>query len=99
MRIKERADIKGLHPIFRGVLPYLERVCTQYEVDLVITCGLDGTHSAGSLHYYGRAIDIRIRDLTITQQENFFYEIQRELDLFFDVLLHKTHIHIEFNYA
>lgn len=95
MKIKENVILQGLHPIFRKVFVYLDKLYKQYGVELVITCGLDGEHSPGSKHYFGFAIDIRIRDFNDIEKQIVYKKIKNDLKLFFDVILHPTHIHIE----
>jgi len=42
-----------------------------YGLPLVITSADDGTHVHGSQHYQRKAIDIRSRDLSMAQQQDF----------------------------
>lgn len=62
---------------------------------LVITSGRDGEHSATSLHYEGRALDVRTRTLTGPQQEQVATALRTELGADWDVVIEKHHIHIE----
>lgn len=62
---------------------------------LVITSGRDGEHSATSLHYEGRALDVRTRTLTSVQQEEVAKALRTELGPDWDVVVEKNHIHIE----
>lgn len=95
MLLKSGVSIAGLHPCMRRALIVCERVFKAHGQEFVITSGLDGCHSAGSLHYYGFAIDAQTRHLKDDKERfNACEEIQMQLQGF-DVVLEKTHIHIE----
>lgn len=57
--IKESASLRGLQLLMRPVLIEAERIFGSFGLPCVVTSGLDGTHSAGSFHYYGYAVDLR----------------------------------------
>lgn len=105
MQIKPGASIVGLDIRMRPALLACEAVIPEYgkihntDIVFVITCGLDGTHSAGSLHYYGLAIDVRTRDLRALGVDiwTIVDELKRILGSSFNVVKHKTHIHIEYD--
>ena len=64
------------------------------ENELVVTSGTEGTHSPGSLHYLGLAVDLRLPDdrancLAIRN------ELANRLGADFDVVLEANHFHIE----
>ncbi len=69
--------------------------------ELVVTCGTNGVHSAGSLHYYGLAIDFRTKYFTKGVAEKVARELRKALGPKFDVIVHRTkfsnHIHVEFD--
>ena len=69
-----------------------------HQVELVLTSGNDGSHSSGSLHYGGNAIDIRIWNLpdSVTPEE-VRDQIAERLGENYDVVLESTHIHIEYD--
>lgn len=69
-----------------------------------ITALCDGNHMTGSKHYIGDAADIRTRDIPllpdntkITTISIWATMIQEKLGKDFDVIIHKTHIHAEFD--
>lgn len=95
MKIKEKASIAGLKPEMRIALREADSIYKSHDKELVITCGLNGEHSAGSLHYSGYAIDIRTHYFTTEELENVYESLVRRLGLFYDVVLESTHIHIE----
>lgn len=67
---------------------------------LIITCGTNGAHTAGSLHPYGYAIDIRTRDIAPDSLDTFYGVLRADLTPFgFSVVRHPTHCHIEYRAA
>ena len=62
----------------------------------VITSVVEGTHSRGSLHYVGYALDVRIRDRDADEVLMLVKKIRECLTDEYDVILEDTHIHIEF---
>jgi hypothetical protein len=97
MKIKRGATIAGLDIRMRPALVTADRIYTKYKKELVITSGLDGAHSAGSLHYYGLAIDIRTRYFRKKNRRAVYQELQSELPSWFKVVLEKNHIHIQYD--
>tara|TARA_Y100000310_G_C20690483_1_gene821854 strand:- start:1389 stop:1697 length:309 start_codon:yes stop_codon:yes gene_type:complete len=80
------------------ILPKLESIYHRYGHECVITSAVEGRHKEGSKHYEGLAIDIRIRFFNSQEQKNeVFLKIQAELGPDYDVVLHDTHIHIEYD--
>ena len=63
----------------------------------MVTSTTSGTHKSNSLHYKGLAIDLRTRDLTYKESLDFYLFLKRNLGKDYDVLLYKTHIHIEYD--
>lgn len=64
--------------------------------DVVITSAVDGRHSRNSLHYTGAAVDIRIREISVSIVGKIVQELKEALGHQFDVVLEEDHIHIEF---
>jgi len=68
--------------------------------EAVITAGLDGDHSAGSLHPYGLAIDLRTGheiNFTLDEKQKAVDLLREKLGIAFQVILHTTHIHVEYD--
>ena len=91
-------NIVGLEQIIRDQFDLIEKTCkiwngTDYEV--TVTSGKDGIHSKNSLHYVGRAIDIRTRDMKLPAYTA--RKLKIALGNNFDVILESDHIHIEFD--
>lgn len=62
----------------------------------IITSARDGKHMIGSLHYRGRAIDLRTRDLSPKKARRLTRELQTELGRLFDIVVEYDHIHLEY---
>ena len=61
MKIKSGATIAGLKiPMWR-VIVEASRIWEEHGQELVITSGLDGTHSPRSAHPFGYALDLRTK--------------------------------------
>ena len=97
MKLKEGADLRGLDVRMRPVLIAAEKVWNDYGQELVVTAGLDGAHSAGSLHYYGLALDFRINYFDNETVLKVVRDLKEDLPKPFDVILEKTHIHVEYD--
>jgi hypothetical protein len=66
--------------------------------DFVITCVTDShKENLESLHNFGMAFDMRTRQLEEWQKSQFAVELQALLGSEYDVVLEKTHIHVEFD--
>ena len=59
MKIKPGAVLAGLDIHMRPALIIADAVWKEYGQELMVTEGLGGEHSSGSLHYYGYAVDLR----------------------------------------
>ena len=64
---------------------------------VTITSVVDGVHSKGSLHYVGMAIDLRTRYFNREKQVEIRADLASKLTDEFDVVLEKSHIHVEFD--
>jgi hypothetical protein len=97
MKLKDGVVLAGLDTRMRPALIVCEDTYKDFGEELVITSGLEGCHSAGSLHYYGLAIDIRTRMFTLERKRDLADELQRRLGWAFTVVLESSHIHIEYD--
>lgn len=97
MKIKDGANIQGLDICMRPALIKADRIWKNLGQELVVTAGLDGSHSAGSLHYYGRALDFRTRYFSDATKRIAADQLRDGLGDDFDVIEHATHIHVEFD--
>ena len=88
----------GIQPEASHIIVVAHRVWQRYlRRDLTVTSITDGKHSANSLHYQGKAVDLRNRDLEDHQQEVAVQELRRHLGSAYDVVLEPTHIHVEYD--
>lgn len=94
MLLKAGVDISRLRPEIRKRLSSLDRLWRVEGNELVITATYEGTHSPGSLHYANLAIDLRWPAITLT---GFLDNLRGVLGPDYDIIPHKTHIHIEFD--
>ena len=81
----------------RPALIGAEEIWEDHGETLVVTCGLDGTHSAGSLHYYGLALDFRTYYFSDQTKKEVARRLQEFLGDDFDVVLEATHCHVEWD--
>jgi len=94
--IKPGVNVRGLHDKIWEAIYRVDTVYNSLGVDTVITAGLDGKHKYASLHYVGCAVDLRTRHLSLNDIQVVYEEIMDVLDKDYDVVLHKTHIHVEY---
>jgi len=81
------------------VLFIASRIWRHLGQECVVTSARDGKHSWGSLHYYGYAVDLRTRyfeDKGAAAHEK-LRDTLHKISSNYDVVLHKTHIHVEFD--
>lgn len=97
MKIKEGVSLIGLKIIMRKVLITADHIWQKYGQELVVTSGTDGEHSAGSLHYYGYALDFRTRYFTEEEVKKVSVELRKLLGSDYHVVEHSTHIHVEYD--
>ena len=99
MKAKKGAVLAGLQIEMRPALIGAEKVWKEYgrKEGVTITCGLDGIHSAGSLHYYGYAVDLRTWWWRWKKKTEIAQVLQLRLGDDFDVVVEKTHIHLEYD--
>jgi hypothetical protein len=98
MKLKRGVKIQGLDPRMRVALVIAGQVYRKYGKELVVTSALDGSHTAGSLHWFGQAVDLRIRFWPRKTATKVRDEIEKRLykvSGLFDVILESDHIHLE----
>jgi len=93
----ETVNIWGLEREMQPVLKFAGMIWKDYGQELVVTSARDSIHSAGSLHYYGLAVDLRTRDFPENQRPDIKKELAMALGSKYDVILHSTHMHVEFD--
>lgn len=103
LRIKEGVSLAGLSP---------QMVLAAHVVALVyqdkgvaecwITSGCDGVHMHNSLHYLGKALDFRTKNLGASLKPTIARDVQLALGAGFDVILESSglpneHLHVEWD--
>ena len=96
IRIKAGVQLTGIRPEIVLAIFAASWVYSKYGKPLCITSGLDGKHSATSLHYAGQAVDLRTRHLDKEVAESIAAELNAALGDHYDVILEANHIHVEF---
>ncbi len=97
MKVKRGVVLAGLNLRMRKVLIEADHLWKVYGYELVITSALDGVHSPGSLHPYGYALDFRTRYFDKKHHKDIVVSLNHRLGEGYQVILHKTHIHVEFD--
>lgn len=100
MKIKAGVNVQGLNITMQKVMKSVELIYKRHNQESVITSGMDGTHSAGSFHYFGMALDYRTRFFENDAESiQVAKEIQEELGPQYTVLFETDHIHIQYNFG
>jgi hypothetical protein len=73
------------------------KVYERFGVVCVMTSGVEGKHSAKSLHYQGLAADFRTRHVPNDQRAALRQAVSDALGPDFDVILERTHLHVEYD--
>ena len=95
MKIKTGVSLNGVRPEVVLALIVVDPILQSYGQELVITSCMDGRHKRASAHYTGRAVDLRIWDLTNNKQA--VDAMQEALGIDYDVILESNHIHLEYD--
>jgi hypothetical protein len=100
MKTKDTSvNIWGLQVEMQPVLKFAEKIWNDHGHELVITSGRDGIHSAGSLHYYGYAVDIRASsgwNYDPFEIEQMVEALKGALGPDYDVIIESSHVHVEY---
>lgn len=96
---KSGVRIVGLRPEMAAVLPIIAYAFKTAGYRAVITCGTEGRHGKSSKHYTGLATDWRTKrlDIDYAEAKKIADAIKTWLTDDFDVVVHDTHIHVEFD--
>lgn len=98
MKLKQGVTLEGAKPELLRALEIADSVYIDLASrEVVVTSIKDGKHGVNSLHYSGYAADLRIRDLTPTQEANIYSELKHILGNDYDVVLEIDHIHLEYD--
>ena len=102
LRLRPSVRLKDLHPAMVIAAMVVENAYRQVGKDCVITSANDSTHGQGSLHFKGKALDFRIKNLPANQRQAVVANIRDALPvtdfdiLWEDVGLDNEHLHVEY---
>ena len=97
---KDCVETKNVHPKIVRAWWIVAELSEELGIDTVVTSVGDGKHSPNSFHYTDpvQASDFRTWYLpTDEDKANFVKELRVRLGSEYDVILEKTHLHIEFD--
>lgn len=97
VRLKRGVVLTGAHPCLFEMILAARAAYGHLGKDVVITSGIDGTHSHKSLHYLGRALDLRTFHLTEAQRVEIMDDLKGRLGPDYDVLFEQDHFHVEYD--
>ncbi len=113
LRFKQKVKLNGIKPEMAPVFTIASEAYKElYNADCWVTSVCDGKHSDDSKHYVGYALDLRIRNLIdlkkfrragfnspelVEKARKLADSMQNYLGDNFDVVLERTHIHIEYD--
>jgi len=98
MRLKESVKLQGIRPELLICIMVVESIYNNYDVELVITSVMDGQHKRSSAHNTGRGVDVRTRNIPNDDiKQKIINDIRASLTDEFDLVIHSTHFHLEFD--
>lgn len=89
------STLKSVMRMYMYILGYIH--FTSFNKYMVVTSTTDGKHGRNSLHYKGLAIDIRTKDKSAVQVNQFVNFVKFHFDRTLDIVLEKDHIHVEYD--
>lgn len=96
---KEGVDINTLTSLCKLAVYITKHVFEKAGYSYTLTSTTDGQHCLDSLHYTGNAFDSRTRHIKDQEKLDLIavetYDILERLDRDFQVIIEKTHLHIE----
>ena len=95
--IKRGVNADGLQPEILSAIMEAREIYRDLNAELIITSLLDGKHMPGSFHYKGLAVDLRTRHLSNSDRMLVVARLRLALGPEYDVVLEKTHLHLEFD--
>lgn len=92
--LKKGVRVRGITPEILLAVLIADCVYAEHHEHLTITSITDGDHMTNSLHHIGEAIDLRLPE----DQDNLdsiVGALKKDLGAAYDVVLERTHIHVE----
>lgn len=103
MKFKQGVKLKDVQPEIVLALLRLNSLFESFKIPLIVTSISDGIHSKNSLHYKGKAVDLRSKHIQTNELKlALLSDIREALGDEFDVILEhlgneNEHFHIEFD--
>jgi len=98
IRFKKGVKVRAIQPEIVLAIPIVASVFAKFNnAECVITSAREGTHMKRSMHYVGYALDFRTRHIAVGWHEKLAKEVRRALTDEYDVVLEKTHLHVEYD--
>lgn len=94
MSLKPGVRIQGVSAEIAFVMWIVAEVYRDNSVPLVVTSCVEGTHTRGSEHYQGNAVDLRTRDIPADKVAHMRDVLAQRLGADFQVILEGDHIHL-----
>ena len=99
MKTKNGVVLAGLSIEMTVAMRVVDDIYKKHNQESIISCGLNGVHMAGSLHYSGNALDFSIHhvpsDVLATILTELYTTLQK-ISVNYGIYLHSTHLHIQF---
>jgi len=103
LRFKPGTKVETLDTnLFAGLLALVHNLVTEFGGEVVITSVNDGVHKIDSLHYVGRAVDIRCKYYDRARLSRVIAEFKRQYDEYYDLVWERPgtpgeHLHCEYD--
>lgn len=98
MILKDGVTQQGVVPQIWYAIGLADGIYRANGLRLVVTSLTDGEHMQNSLHYSGKAVDLRTRSVPHDLLRSVHGSLVTVLDpMGYDVILEQDHIHIEFD--
>ncbi len=94
-------EVDNLDPFIQAFLAAAAALhYSLYRLPLIVTSGHDAVHGTGSKHYIWKAVDIRSKDLTLEQQNEFAQRLVpiqagAKVGIFDERFIGSPHWHVE----
>ncbi len=102
MSLKAGVDLRGIHPVWGIAYPIIRDAFRDQNAQCIITSANDSRHGVNSLHYKGRALDLRTKHVSEPAKSAIIKKIKEQLGEQFDVVYEAAgteneHLHIEWD--
>lgn len=102
MSLKTGVDLRSLHPVWGVAYPIIKDCYAARGYPCIVTSANDGRHGPNSLHYKGKALDLRTKHVQVMDKAKLVESIRTALGAQFDVVfesvgLSNEHLHVEFD--